>query len=98
MADPFAEFTGYLTADEVQAAQSLHKRSPYSITGISQGFFSIARHYGGMDYNGCRYVYVPEHDECIRADVFKMVAKMRKPKNAAQPNSEQIDMLGAAHG
>lgn len=83
------ESTGYLTAADVQAAQTLHKRAPYSITGISQSMFSIARHYGGMDFQGCRYVYVPEHDECVRADVMRLVQKRRKADRRAANTAQQ---------
>jgi hypothetical protein len=68
----------YLTDAEVLAAQSLHKRTPYAIVGVSHGFFSIARHYGGCNLDGCHYTYIPECDECIRDDVLKLVTKMRK--------------------
>ena len=72
------ERTSYLTADEVQAAQSLRKQAPYAVCGVSQGFSSIARHYGGMTYQGCHYTYMPGHDECVRDDVLRLVTKMRK--------------------
>jgi hypothetical protein len=74
------ERTGYLTAAELQAVQHLHKRAPYSITGVSRSMFSVARHYGGMTHNGCQYLYVPPHDELVRADVFKVVGKLRREK------------------
>ena len=76
------ENTEYLSVEEVQAAQTLHKRAPYSIAGISTGFFSIARHYGGMTFQGCKYTYMHGHDECVRDDVLKLVSKMRKKKTA----------------
>lgn len=69
---------GYLTDAELDAVQTLHKRAPYAVQGVSQSVFSIARHYGGMTMQGCRYVYIRETDECIRDDVLTMVAKMRK--------------------
>jgi hypothetical protein len=72
------ERTSYLTAEEVQAAQSLHNRAPYAICSVSKGFFSIARHYGGMTFEGCRYVYMDGHDECVREDVLRLVTKLRK--------------------
>lgn len=69
---------GYLTQEELQAAQALHKDAPYVIQTVSPSQFSIARFYGGMRFQGHEYVYHPPTDECIRWDVFKMVAKMRK--------------------
>jgi len=78
------ERTGYLTATEVEAAQALHQRAPYAVTGISSSIFSLARH-GGMTYEGCRYTYIPEHDECVRDDVLAMVRRMRRKAKPVQP-------------
>jgi len=72
------ERTGYLTEQEVAAVQTLHKKAPYAVTGISRGMFSLARHSGGMTFQGCRYVYVEQFDECVRADVHKHVEAMRR--------------------
>lgn len=86
------ERTSYLTSEEVQAAvQTLHQRAPYALCNVSNGFFSIARHYGGLVFKDCRYTYIPGHDECVRNDVLKMVAKMRKKartKEAPAPQPE----------
>lgn len=84
--------TSYLTHEEVQAAYALHRRAPYAICNVSQGFFSIARHYGGMTYQGCAYTYFPEHDECVRDDVLKMVKKMRKKKPVEPEQGEQLSL------
>lgn len=78
-----AECTSYLTADEVQAAQTLHQRAPYALCNVSRGFFSIARHYGGLTFQGCHYTYMPGHDECVRDDVLRLVMNLRK-KNASK--------------
>jgi hypothetical protein len=76
--------TSYLTAREVAAAnEKLHKHAPYALCNVSQGFFSIARHYGGLTFQGCHYTYMQGHDECVRDDVLKLVAKMRKAKREA---------------
>ena len=91
------ERTSYLSADEVAAAnEKLHKRAPYALCNVSIGFFSIARHYGGLTFKGCRYFYMHGHDECVRDDVLKMVTKMRKRKpvkDAAAPGVEQGELL-----
>ncbi len=82
----------YLSPAEVKAVQVLHKHAPYSIDGISQSMFSVARHYGGMTYQGCHYTYVQPHDECVRDDVLKLVARLRKLRekmNRAFPYPEQ---------
>ena len=83
----------YLTDEELAAAQKLHQRNPYVITGISHGMFSIARHFGGMEYQGESYLYRPESDECVRADVMKFVEKMRRAarkKIAKQPEQQGL--------
>ena len=91
------ERTNYLSADEVSAAtEKLHKRAPYALCNVSMGFFSIARHYGGLTFQGCSYVYMDGHDECVRDDVLKLVTKMRKrkpAKDAAAPGVEQGELL-----
>ena len=85
------ERTNYLTADEVQAAeQKLHQRAPYALCNVSMGFFSIARHYGGLTYQGCHYTYVQGHDECVRDDVLRLVTKLRK-KPASQKTEPAND-------
>ena len=83
----------YLTADELAAIQHMDRSTPYAITGIGTGMFPIARHYGGMKYQGASYIYLPVHDECIRRDVYKAVEKMRK-KPKAKP-VEIVDMFAA---
>jgi len=95
--DDERERTSYLTADEVQAAQTLHKRAPYALCNVSRGFFSIARHYGGCTFQGCHYTYMPGHDECVRDDVLRLVTKLRKKpasKKAAPAPQPMLD-LGA---
>jgi hypothetical protein len=88
------ERTGYLSEEEVQACQVLHRRAPYAVTGISSGIFSLARHAGGMTYQGCGYAYIPAHDECVRLDVVKLVEKLRrKNKQGAEKAPEQKELL-----
>ncbi len=97
MTDTTEEHTSYLTADEVSAAcAKLHKRAPYALCNVSLGFFSIARHYGGLTFQGCKYTYMDGHDECVRDDVLKLVQKMRKRKPvepAVEPAVAQGDLL-----
>jgi hypothetical protein len=82
----------YLSDSELDAIQSLHRDAPYMIRGISRGMFSIARHYGGMTYQGRRYEYNPETDECVRSDVVKFVAKLRKAKPVESAKAEQDEL------
>ena len=69
----------------------LHKRTPYGIVDVSRSQFSIARHYGGIKYNGDEYVYFPETDELIRDDVLRW----QKKQNRKQPvlESEKQEAL-----
>ena len=89
------ERTSYLTADELQAAQGLHQRAPYSLRQVSHGFFSIARHYGGLTFQGCSYTYMPGNDECVRDDVLRLVTKLRKTpasKKVASGSQPMLDL------
>ena len=58
--------TSYLSEREVAAIQTLHRKAPYLIQGVSRSMFSVARLTGGMKFQGCDYEYLAEHDECIR--------------------------------
>ena len=89
------ELTSYLTAAEVAAAQVLHKKAPFALFNVSRGFFSIARHEGGLTFKGCGYTYMPGHDECVRDDVLRMVTRLRKlqAKASAEPVPEQGALL-----
>ena len=91
------EHTSYLTADEVMAAQKLHKRAPYALCNVSRGFFSIARHYGGCTFQGCHYTYMQGHDECVRDDVLLLVTKLRKvpASKKTKPEPPHLFDLGA---
>lgn len=52
------------------------------ITGVRHTQFSIARHYGGINFNGHSYTYFPEQDQLWRDDVLKALAKLRKKTKA----------------
>ncbi len=94
------ERTSYLTEADLASVQVLHKNAPYALMNVSQGQFSIARHFGGMTFNGCRYTYMDGHDECIRDDVLSLVQKLRKLKkkeaatNEKRPHQDVIDFKG----
>jgi hypothetical protein len=107
------ERTSYLTADELQAAQALHKLAPFALCNVSMGLFSIARNAGGLTFRRCHYTYMPGHDECVRDDVLRLVTKLRKKpasKKPAQPRNQcwglesekglfvGIDKAAAPHG
>lgn len=94
LAPEAGERTSYLTAAEVRAAQVLHQRAPYAICRVSEGFFSIARYYGGMTYNGCLYVYMPGHDECVRDDVLRLVTKMRRLATKQREVATKQEQMG----
>ena len=58
----------------------LSKAIPFGMKGVSRTQLSIARHYGGIKYQGEHYVYIPETDELIRADVQKWKSKRKGAK------------------
>jgi hypothetical protein len=53
----------------------LHKKTPYGISPVKGTQFSIARHYGGIKYNGDSYSYFYETDELVRDDVLEWKRK-----------------------
>lgn len=53
----------------------LSRATPFGMTDVSKTQFSIARHYGGITYNGAKYTYIPTTDELIRDDVLKWKKK-----------------------
>ena len=55
-----------------------HKRTPFGICGVSYTQLSIARHYGGIRYNGEIYTYFAESDELIRDDVLAWKNKQNR--------------------
>ena len=73
----------FLTQAEVDAIQTLHRDAPYVIRGISDSQFSPARYYGGMNFQGVSYTYMPNTDEMIRDDVLKFVSKNRRAAEKA---------------
>lgn len=81
-----AVITSHLTEPELKALDEskLSRATPFMITGVSNSQFSIARHYGGLTFNGSEYVYVPPTDELIRADVVKWLTKRRKVKREVE--------------
>jgi hypothetical protein len=58
----------------------LDRKTPFGITNVSMTQMSIARHYGGINYNGNRYTYFADTDELVRDDVLKW-----REKNQKQP-------------
>lgn len=88
--------TSYLTADEVRAAQALHKRAPFALCNVSRGYFSVSRYYGGCTFRGCHYIYMPGHDECVRDDVLRLVTRLRRTaaRNATAPAGQTTLDLG----
>ena len=70
----------YLIEAEVDALQlsGLSIATPYAIQGVMNTQLSIARHYGGIIYQGVSYTYFPDGDELIRDDVLQWITKRRK--------------------
>ena len=67
----------------------LHTRNPFLIRNVSKTQFSIARYSGGCTLNGDRYVYLPQTDELIRADVLKLKKKAQKSATAPNNNNQR---------
>ena len=56
----------------------LSRATPFGMTDVSKTQFSIARHYGGITFNGAKYTYIPTTDELIRDDVLKWKKKNKR--------------------
>lgn len=62
----------------------LHRRTPYGMKGVSVGYFSIARYYGGATLNGDSYIYFSDTDELVRDDVLAWKKKRDKAAKKAR--------------
>lgn len=51
---------------------------PEEIHEVSMSPFSIARHYGGIKFNGTVYIYDPTRDVLIREDIHQARSKEGK--------------------
>jgi hypothetical protein len=71
----------------------LHRKSPFGITNVMQTQFSIARYYGGINFNGSMYIYYPDTDELIREDVMKWKAKQLNAKHKKQNENLQQELI-----
>jgi len=69
--------TTFLTPDEIGWLMLSHGGQQIAWTGVSRTQLSIARHYGGIVFNGQSYTYMPATDELIRDDVLKLIMKAR---------------------
>ena len=61
----------------------LHRKTPFGITSVQTTQLSIARFYGGIQYNGNYYAYLPDTDELIRDDVLKWRLKQLRGNSRA---------------
>lgn len=70
----------YMTETEIDALQKtkLDTATPFAICGVSNTQLSMARYCGECNFQGRQYYYISEHDELIRDDVVKWLAKHRK--------------------
>lgn len=47
------------------------RKAPKVILNCQLGYFSIAKYYGGIKFQGKDYTYYPEHDALIRKDLLR---------------------------
>ena len=84
----------YLSLDELLLIQGLPQDAPYAIDNVSSTIFSLARHYGGIKFQGRRYEYMPATDELVREDVVRYVTKLRrlqsKVEEAEAPKNQEL--------
>jgi hypothetical protein len=68
------------------SACPLSRKTPYGMTNVSMTQLSVARHYGGINFNGQTYTYFPDTDELVRDDVLAWSkGKKAKPANKQEP-------------
>lgn len=53
-------------------------KNPLAFAGVQNTQMSIARFYGGIEYNGKTYIYDPIADYLIRMDAFTWAQKRKK--------------------
>ena len=65
----------------------MKERTPERIYNWLDSQLSIARHYGGCNFNGADYViaYNEEGQPLVRADLLKKLKAAKKPKHPAAP-------------
>jgi hypothetical protein len=72
--------------------------SPYVINGVMNTQFSIARFYGGIEFNGFSYFYCADHDQLVRRDVLVWITKQRKAAAKAQRDADKAKAKAAQQG
>ena len=84
-----------MTADDLGALQTstLHRRTPYIITPVLGTYFSVARHYGGITYQGERYNYHPDQDSLVRWDVDRWLLRKQAAQRATAHNQATLAQL-----
>lgn len=66
---------------------------PKIITDVSRGMFSVARYYGGCNFNGKEYVYFADRDELVLKSYVKEYKKEYYPKTVKKKPIEQSGNL-----
>lgn len=81
-----------ITQDHIDAVKASGlPQSPVIAMGfVSYTQMSIARHFGGMKYQGKQYIYLPEADQLVRDDVLKWLNKESQKKPANNDNQETL--------
>ena len=63
-------------------------KAPVRIYNVSHTQLSIARHFGGIKFNGHCYTYFPADDTLVRDDILEYEGKLEKP-NTEQNNWQE---------
>lgn len=74
---------------------NLNRNAPFGITNVSHSMFSVARHYGGMNFKGYHYIYLKHSDELIRSDILALIRKSKRQNRKKQIHTkDQQQELG----
>ncbi len=71
-----------LKDNEAWLREQFDSQASIAFANVSMTQLSVARHFGGCEYNGSYYVYNPTDDSLIREDVITKLSKHLKPKKS----------------
>ena len=74
----------------------LHRNTPFGMANVSMTQLSIARHYGGIKFNGDHYTYFADTDELVRDDVLKWQRKQKRAKPNGGTEARRVAVASGA--